>query len=264
MLDKPRKHDNQRLWEYAVLVTDAPYRLGAIGQLYRDRADAENGFDELKNQWGLSGLTTADMNRCQSTARVCALVYNWWSWYCRRAHPDVRLEAITSRPLLLAAVGKAANHAGQTTLYLTRLHGKTDTLKKLIANVGAAAACSGNCGAVQEPQLRGNAVALRQRPRRPDQRPTACRLWATGNGVNAGFRVTGPYQPQTNGKAERFIQTCLREWAYGCAWARSNKRTAWLSAFLAYYYKIRRLHSGLRYQPPASRIAGNNLLKHHT
>jgi len=40
--------------------------------------------------------------------------------------------------LLLAAVGKAANHAGQTTLYLTRLHGKTDTLKKLIANVGAA------------------------------------------------------------------------------------------------------------------------------
>ena len=138
MLDKPRKHDNQRLWEYAVLVTDAPYRLGAIGQLYRDRADAENGFDELKNQWGLSGLTTADMNRCQSTARVCALVYNWWSWYCRRAHPDVRLEAITSRPLLLAAVGKAANHAGQTTLYLTRLHGKTDTLKKLIANVGTA------------------------------------------------------------------------------------------------------------------------------
>jgi hypothetical protein len=134
----PSLHEGERLWEYAVLVTNAPYPLEAIAQLYRDRADAENGFDELKNQWGLGGFTTQDMNRSQSTARACALVYNWWSWYCRAAHPTARLEAITSRPLLLAAVGKAANHAGQTTLYLTPVHGKTGVLKKLIANVGAA------------------------------------------------------------------------------------------------------------------------------
>jgi hypothetical protein len=43
------------LWEYTVLVTDAPYELQAIGQLYRDRCDCENGFDELKNQWGWGG-----------------------------------------------------------------------------------------------------------------------------------------------------------------------------------------------------------------
>ena len=63
---------------------------------------------------------------------------NWWSWYCRAAHPTGRLEAITSRPLLLAAVGKAASHANQTTLYLTPLHGRADVLKRLIANIGAA------------------------------------------------------------------------------------------------------------------------------
>ena len=48
------------------------------------------------------------------------------------------MEAITSRPLLLAAVGKAASHAGQTTLYLTPMHGKTTILKSLIANIHAA------------------------------------------------------------------------------------------------------------------------------
>lgn len=135
---QPSVHEGERLWEYAVLVTDVKYPIEAIGQLYRDRADAENGFDELKNQWGLSGFTTQDINRCQTTARACALVYNWWSWYCRAAHPTARMEAITSRPLLLAAVGKAASHAGQTTLYLTPLHGKANALKTLIANIRAA------------------------------------------------------------------------------------------------------------------------------
>ena len=131
-------HESDRLWEYTVLVTDVVYPLEAIGQLYRDRADAENAFDELKNQWGLGGFTTQDINRCQTVARTCALVYNWWSWYCRAAHPQGRLEAITSRPLLLAAVGKAASHAHQTTLYLTPLHGRADILKRLIANIGEA------------------------------------------------------------------------------------------------------------------------------
>jgi hypothetical protein len=130
--------EGERLWEYAVMVTDVQYPLEAIGQLYRDRADCENGFDELKNQWGLSGFTTQDINRCQTTARACALVYNWWSWYCRTANPSARMEAITSRPLLLAAVGTVANHAGQTTLYLTPMHGKASILKPLIANIRAA------------------------------------------------------------------------------------------------------------------------------
>ena len=71
---------------------------------------------------------------------------------------------------------------------------------------------------------------------------------------------TKPYCPQTNGKAERFIQTCLREWAYGRVWANSAERTGWLPAFLS-YYNARRPHSALDYQPPASRLCGNNLLQ---
>jgi transposase InsO family protein len=71
---------------------------------------------------------------------------------------------------------------------------------------------------------------------------------------------TKPYRPQTNGKAERFIQTCLREWAYGRVWKNSSERTAWLPSFLA-YYNARRPHSALGYQPPASRLGGNNLLQ---
>ncbi len=70
---------------------------------------------------------------------------------------------------------------------------------------------------------------------------------------------TRPYTPQTNGKAERFIQTCLREWAYGRLWNNSHERTSWLPVFLD-YYNTRRAHSALGYKPPASRLGGNNLL----
>jgi transposase InsO family protein len=74
---------------------------------------------------------------------------------------------------------------------------------------------------------------------------------------------TKPYSPKDNGKAERFIQTCLREWAYGRIWANSAERTAWLPAFLA-YYNARRSHSALGYKPPAYRLGGNNLLQLNT
>ena len=126
------------LWEYAVLVTNSSYPLEAMAQLYRDRADAENGFDELKNQWGWGGFTTQDIERCQTSARAVALVYNWWSWYCRAAKPEARMEAMTSRALLLAAVGRATKHAGKTTLYLTPMQAARATLMRLIANIRAA------------------------------------------------------------------------------------------------------------------------------
>jgi Transposase DDE domain group 1 len=130
--------DSAQLWEYTVLVTNAEYDITAIGQLYRDRCDCENGFDELKNQWGWGGFTTHDMQRSQITARAVALVYNWWSWYVRAANPQARREALTSRPLLLAAVGRAVSHAGQTLLYLTPMHADVGLIKSMIANVHAA------------------------------------------------------------------------------------------------------------------------------
>jgi transposase InsO family protein len=76
-------------------------------------------------------------------------------------------------------------------------------------------------------------------------------------------RFTRPYRPQTNGKAERFIQTCLREWAYGRIWQSSEERNARLPDFLA-YYNARRPHSALNGLPPLSRIGGNNVLQNNT
>ena len=73
------------------------------------------------------------------------------------------MEAITSRPLLLAAVGKAASHAGQTTLYLTPLHGKAGALKTLIANVRAAFRHVALLRSSSRPRPLGHAAALRQR-----------------------------------------------------------------------------------------------------
>ncbi len=124
-----------KLWEYTVLITNADVNLEAIGQLYRDRADCENGFDELKNQWGWGGYTTQDMERCNLSARAVGLIYNWWSWYVRLAHPKTRLEAITSRPLLLSGVARLTQHAGQSRLLLTLTHAAGDQIKAMIANV---------------------------------------------------------------------------------------------------------------------------------
>jgi hypothetical protein len=129
--------DDLKLWEYAVLVTNADYACEAIGQLYRDRADCENGFDELKNQWGWGGYTTQDLERCNLSARAVALIYNWWSWYVRLAHPQARLEAITSRPLLLAGVARLTQHAGQARLLLTLTHAAGDQIKSMIARIRA-------------------------------------------------------------------------------------------------------------------------------
>ncbi len=106
-----------------------------IGQLYRDRADCENGFDEIKNQFGWGGYRTHDIERCALSARAVALVYNWWSWYVRLAHPKTRQEAITSRPKLLSAVGHMTSHGGQKKILLTITHEAARQIKALVTNV---------------------------------------------------------------------------------------------------------------------------------
>ncbi len=124
-------------YEYAVLVTNTDYEIIALGQLYRDRADAENAFDELKNQWGWGGFTTHDLHRCQLAARTVALIYNWWSLFVRLVNPQARLEAITSRPWLMSSVGRRTEHAGQTTITLTGLHAHFDKARAALMRVSA-------------------------------------------------------------------------------------------------------------------------------
>ena len=64
---------------------------------------------------------------------------------------------------------------------------------------------------------------------------------------------TRPYTPRTNGKAERFIQTCLREWAYRRAYRTSARRAAALPAFLR-RYNMERPHTALQRRPPLARL----------
>ena len=72
---------------------------------------------------------------------------------------------------------------------------------------------------------------------------------------------TRPYTPKTNGKAERFVQTSLREWAYARPYDSSEQREAALQPFI-HRYNWHRPHSALNHQSPMSRIpAMNNLLK---
>jgi transposase InsO family protein len=64
---------------------------------------------------------------------------------------------------------------------------------------------------------------------------------------------TRPYRPRTNGKAERFIQTLQREWAYGRVFQTSAHRTAALDPWLN-HYNFTRPHGALSHKPPASRL----------
>jgi len=76
---------------------------------------------------------------------------------------------------------------------------------------------------------------------------------------------TKPYTPKTNGKAERFIQTALREWAYARAYETSDQRAADLPVW-THLYNWHRPHSALKAKPPISRLGldRNNLLRLHT
>jgi transposase InsO family protein len=75
---------------------------------------------------------------------------------------------------------------------------------------------------------------------------------------------TKPYTPKTNGKAERFIQTSLREWAYARAYNTSRERAADLPRWL-HHYNWHRPHGSIKSTTPISRLGltGNNLLRLH-
>lgn len=76
---------------------------------------------------------------------------------------------------------------------------------------------------------------------------------------------TGAYRPQTNGKAERFIQSALREWAYGIPYNHSSDRQEMLERWI-HHYNWHRPHQGIKGMAPISRLgrSRNNLLTVHT
>jgi hypothetical protein len=119
----------------AVLVTSLDpqaYPAESLAQLYRDRADAENIYDELKNQWGWSGYTTKKLGPCRLMANLIALIYNWWHLYARLFDADHHREAITSRPALLGGVARLTKHSGQSTVKVSLQHEKSDLIAQAI------------------------------------------------------------------------------------------------------------------------------------
>lgn len=124
-------------YDWAVLVTSLNDPIVAISQLYRDRGDCENIFDELKNQWGWGGFTTQDIKRSSLMARLVALIYNWWNIFCRLAVPEKHIEAKTSRPLLQQVVGRLSNRGGKRLIHLCAVGAQSADTRCLFEKISA-------------------------------------------------------------------------------------------------------------------------------
>lgn len=123
-----------------------------------------------------------------------------------------------------------------------------------VAFLHDAVAYYGRLGVTIKRLLTDNGAAFRSR---------AFRAACTQLGIRHKF--TRAYRPQTNGKAERFIQSALREWAYGIAYDHSSERTAMLAKW-QHYYNCHRPHAGIGNVPPMSRLkpaSRNNVLTLH-
>ncbi len=108
--------------EVSAYVTNLPADEATPGQIvlaYRQRADAENVFDELKNQWGFAGFCSGKAAVSEMAARLVLITYNLWSLFVRVLKDDgVHTEAITSRDELLVIPGKLVESGRQRTLKL--------------------------------------------------------------------------------------------------------------------------------------------------
>jgi hypothetical protein len=123
------------VYEFATLVTNLTLESRVVVDLYHQRADMENNYDQLKNHWGWGGFMTKDMRRCQIAARFNAIFFNWWNLFTRSADPKKPREAITSRPLLLHAVGQVVKSGRQTTLRLTSSHRDREEAQRILTRL---------------------------------------------------------------------------------------------------------------------------------
>ena len=126
-----------REWDYCVLVTnDEKMDAVVLSQLYRDRGDCENNFDEFKNQWGWSGFTTKRLKPCKAMARLIAIVANLWNVFVRLADPDAHREPVTSRPAFLNIIGRIVMNGGRRVIHLTSTHAEADAIRASLCLIG--------------------------------------------------------------------------------------------------------------------------------
>ena len=124
-------------YEYAGLVTSLTEEVRTIGPHYRDRGDAENNFDEWKNPWAWAGFTPHDGQRCQSRARIPALIYHWGTIFMRLGIPDQHAEAMTSRPLARYGIARRIRPAHPTTIEVTSTHARAPLMAAALRKVSS-------------------------------------------------------------------------------------------------------------------------------
>lgn len=137
MKDGTKWPENQAPWsgKIAVLVTSLDERafpIESMARLYRERADAENCFDELKNQWGWNGYTTRKLEPSRLMANLVALFYNWWNLYVRFYDGEHHREAITSRPALMQGVSRQVQGGGQRKMKISLVHEKAEAIMNAV------------------------------------------------------------------------------------------------------------------------------------
>ena len=126
-----------RYWDCCALVTnDEKLDAATLQQVYRDRGDCENNFDEYKNQYGWGGFVTKDLKPCRAIARLIAIVANWWNIFCRLADGDRHLEPTTSRPMYMGIVGRLVVSGRKRLLRLTSTHLKATEIQSSLMRIG--------------------------------------------------------------------------------------------------------------------------------
>ena len=122
---------DQAKHEFAVYVTNLPagYNAWQIQQLYRDRADAENVFDELKNQWGFSGFCAQARATTELAARLLLLVYNLWILFVRFIEPKRHTEAKKGRRWFLLIAARLVQSGRQKELQVSISGGWAEQLR---------------------------------------------------------------------------------------------------------------------------------------
>jgi hypothetical protein len=117
--------------EFAVYVTSLPleYNAWSIQDLYRDRADCENVFDELKNQWGFNGFSAKSRATTELAARLTLLVYNLWTLFVRFIIPQHHTEAKKGRRWFLIIAARLVQSGRQKEIQVSIRGGWAEQLK---------------------------------------------------------------------------------------------------------------------------------------
>jgi hypothetical protein len=103
--------------------------------MFRELMTVERCLTICRRIGPLRGFTTRDLERCRLMAGCVVPVFNWWNLFVRLVDPDHHREAITSRPLLLQAVGGQSRHAGRTTVTITSSHGEHHRARHAVTRI---------------------------------------------------------------------------------------------------------------------------------